>query len=273
MKRLAQTGWILLLGAALLALWGVALRVLPRAQLAETNYQANQLRLEAWLLNPVPTNVLAGTSISGRLLPSYFAGTPLASLASLGLDGASPLTALTLVQERATAPRRVFLELHPVDRLPAANDALLLDAARGFGVRLAESLPVVRANARPSTVLYSWLKERREGGGVSVEPTGGDPVFAPDAPWLPPLVARVNALRARGVEVVLLRLPVGRMNPPTPQTPHLGDALSAHLGLPLLDLNREAARRGIPLTYTDGLHLSPASARRMAALLAELAGP
>lgn len=273
MNRARQSLWIVALAGLAVLAWPLVLRGLPRPSLAETNYHANRLRLEAWFLDRMPSNVLAGSSISGRLLPGYFAGTTLAGIANLGLDGSGPLTALDCILLRATngggTPRRVFLEIHRLDRTNDANDRLLLAAAQDAGMKLAGALPATRAAARPSTLAYAWLKERKPGGAGGEPAPGGDlRTFAGNEAWLGGLESRVRSLRQLGVEVILLRLPVGRENPVDPAAPNFADAVAAHLGLPLVDLGRTAAGQGHKPAYTDGLHLSPESARWAAQALA-----
>jgi hypothetical protein len=266
MNRARQSLWIVALAGIAVLAWQLVLGGLPRPALAESNYHANRLRLEAWFLDPVPSNVLAGSSISGRLLPGYFGGTPLAGAANLGLDGSGPLTALDCILLRATngggIPRRVFLEIHRLDRTNDANDRLLLAAAQDAGLKLADALPAARAAARPSTLAYAWLKERKTGGAGGEPAPGGDRrTLAGNEDWLVGLEARLQALQRLGVEVVLVRLPVGRENPVDPLAPNFADAVCARLGLPLVDLNRLASAQGHKPAYTDGLHLTPDSAR------------
>lgn len=249
---------------------------LPRPALAETNFHANRLRLEAWFLDPVPSNVIAGSSISGRLLPGYFAGTSLASIANLGLDGSGPLTALDCVLRRLTnggpVPRRVFLEVHRLGRTNDANDRLLLESAQGFAMKLAAVLPAVRAASRPSTVAYAWLKDRQSGGVAGDgQPRGDDRTVTGEPDWLRQTRERVDRLRALGVEVVLLRLPVGRENPVNPQTTNFADEVARRIGVGLLDANRQTAAAGTILSYSDGLHLTADSARAVARALAQSA--
>ncbi len=275
MNRARQSVWILALAIVAVWAWQFASRWLPRPSLAETNYHANRLRLEAWFLDPVPSNVMAGSSISGRLLPGYFVGTPLAGIANLGLDGSGPLTALDCILLRATngaaaaIPQRVFLEIHRLDRANDANDRLLLEAVHDAGMKLAGAVPATRAASRPSTLAYAWLKEKRPTRGTG-EPTrvGDSRRVRGDEPWLRSIMERTTALHRLGCKVYLVRLPVGRENPTDPSAPNFADAVAKNTGLPLIDLQRSASASHAPIDYTDGLHLTPSSARWSATTLA-----
>lgn len=265
---------ILTLTALMCGVWTAALRVLPQPSLAETNYEANRLRVERWLLGPPSPAVLVGTSLTGRLLPGYFQDTPLAGTENLGLDGASPDTGLRLVLMRNPAPALVLLEVHLLSKKPGPNDRQLLDLATGVGLQVSSILPLTRADARPSTVLYGWLKERQAGeGSTDVTPRAVSPeqarkeAEAMDPDWQPRLRELVAQLQARGSQVALVRLPIGRGNPTDPESPNEADATARELGLPLLDLLRISRRDGLRITYTDGLHLTPSSARTVCRLL------
>ena len=243
---------------------------LPRPELAETNYVANRLRIERWMLGPAASNVIVGTSIGGRLLPAYFQGTRLATLANLGLDGANPDTGLSLVLQRPVPPARVFLEVHRLVMPPSDNDRKLLDLVEGPGMAVAQALPWTRADWRPSTVLYGWLK-RRQSGSASAPPDAGTasgPGPGIDPTWLDRVKKKIETIEARGSKVVLVRLPVGRENPKPGSPDPLVEAVS-RLGLPLVDLQARAERDGVTISYTDGLHLAPSSAEQVSKWLSE----
>lgn len=265
-----HTRWILGLTFVLLTGWGVAVSWLPRPELAETNYVANRLRIERWMLGSAASNVVVGTSIGGRLLPAYFEGTRLAPMANLGLDGANPDTGLSLVLQRSVPPARVFLEVHRLVMPPADNDRKLLDLVEGPGMAVSGALPWTRADWRPSTVLYGWLK-RRQTGTASVPADAGTasgPGSGMDPGWLDRVKTKIKSIEAKGSKVILLRLPVGRENPAPGAPDPLVEAISP-LGLPLVDLQARAQRDGVTITYTDGLHLAPSSAEQMSKWLAE----
>jgi hypothetical protein len=273
-----QTRRILLLTAGLCVVWMALSSWLPRPELAETNYVANRLRIERFLLDSAPSNVVVGTSISGRLQPSFFSGTSLASMANLGLDGANPDTGLTLVLKQAPPPERVFLEIHRLVMPPGANDTQLLNLTQGPGLELSRWAALTRAMSRPSTVLYGWLKGRQSGGGSTVTPGSqitrpGTVTAEPDPKWAPRIREKVRQVEARGTKVYLLRLPVGRENPADSQAKSFADEASTELGLPLVDLYRLSQAEGVEIRYTDGLHLTPQSAVWLAGRLAQAVSP
>ncbi|HAB14899.1 MAG TPA: hypothetical protein PLX89_24720 [Verrucomicrobiota bacterium] len=276
MNSARQTFRILALTVGLCVAWALVARVLPRPELAETNYEANRLRIERWLLDPPASHVLVGTSIGGRLLPTYFQGTGLSNFANLGLDGANPATGLELVLARSTAPEVVFLEIHRLAADLGANDQKLLEYARGFGLTATKLFPLTRAEYRPSSVLYGWLKSRQS-GGAGGDPRPADSTNQPFAPgtqapaWVGRIEPLVRAVEAKGSRVVLVRLPVGRENPANADASNFGDQAAAWLKVPLADLYRLTTKAGEPISYTDGLHLTPAGAATVAKWLARAA--
>ena len=276
MPRNRQARWIVLLALSALAVWTLAHRWLPKAELAETNFQANLIRLQAWEFEPPRSNVIIGSSIAGRLLPGNFAGTPLASLANLALDGSGPELGLRVVLARSNPPPRIFLEVHRLGKPWTVNDDTLLAGLREPGFALAGRISGLRADTRPTSLAYAWLK-RHQGSGAKPPAAPPSPASVPamgrtniiDHTWESRLPGQVTELRRRGCEVILLRLPVGRENPAQAEAPNEMDALAARLGLRLIDLNREAGRKGLEFSYTDGLHLAPASAKTVCGLLVE----
>jgi hypothetical protein len=248
----------------------VVVRWLPRPELAETNYVANRLRIERWMLGPPASNVIVGTSIGGRLLPAYFDGTRLATLANLGLDGANPDTGLNLVLQRSVPPARVFLEVHRLLTPPSNNDRKLLDLVEGPGMAVSRALPWTRADWRPSTVLYGWLKRRQTGSASAPADAGtpSGPGSGVDPGWLDRVRQKIASIEAKGSKVILLRLPVGRENSTLGSPDPLVEAAS-RLGLPMVDLQARSLRDGVTISYTDGLHLAPSSAEQVSKWLAE----
>jgi hypothetical protein len=182
---------------------------------------------------------------------------------------------------RRPAPALVLLEGHLLSKRAGPNDHQLLELATGVGMRITALAPLTRADARPSTVLYGWLKERRAG------PDGRDGAPGPvtarvvsaaqaekdaaglDPDWRPRIQKLIASLQEQGSRVVLVRLPSGIGDPADPEAPNELDAIAGELGLPLVDLLRLSRQGRVAVSYTDGLHLTPQAARAVSRVLAE----
>lgn len=282
MRPTSRTALRILLATAALALaWQTLTSVLGwKAQFGESNYMANRIRLEEYLLLPAaPRNVLVGSSLSGRLLPEFFAGTSLEGFSTLGLDGSIPLVGLEALAHRADLPSTVFIETYLLEKPWSRNDQMLLDGLVSPGTALARKVPLVRASRRPSSLLYSAMKARRDGAGASVLVTNDLSVREPGpavevSPSDPQVVERwrgmLKSLADRGVRAVLVDLPSGEVRMPGGRTaPDLADAMVREFGLARVDLRRSWFERGWKPTYTDGRHLDGASAKATARMLAE----
>src|SRR5262245_21048939 len=156
-QRNRQTVVILGLTVLLLIVWSGLLRLLPsRATLAESNFQANLIRLQRSLSSTSkPPAALIGSSITGRILPEYFEGTPLAGSVNLGLDGSGPALALEMVDRMKAPPSLLLIEANLLPVPPSANDTELRKTVDGWWFKLASRVDVLRAESRPSSLLYS----------------------------------------------------------------------------------------------------------------------
>lgn len=282
MSRNWQALCILGLASLLMAGYAAFVRVVPwHAELAETNFQANLIRLQAFLFDGPPRTVLLGSSLSGRLVPDYFDRTQLAPLANLGLDGSSAAFGLDLVVARP--PAMVIIEENTLLRTGDANDTLLAATLHSFGFRLSRHFPVLRAQYRLSSVLYAWLKLRVDRGRGSIPVTPSAAIKGAESSGLATsgetslravkdrLRAQIQALRAQGCRIVLVRLPAGyHSGSLNGDAFRLGDDLAKEFSLRQVDLEAELSGRGDRPRYTDGMHLTPASARATSLLLAEL---
>ncbi len=289
MKSSRQAFWIVGLTAAALALWTGLRPWLPRSELAENNFQANLIRIQAWQLDPHPPVVLVGSSLTGRLLPSYFEESPIgpgdgsdksggkiisSKIANLGLDGSGPEAGLRLLLEDATTgslPRAVLIEGHRLSKNWNANDDLLLETAKSLSIAVAGVVPGLRADTRPTSLLYYFLKRRSTGGGTSAVPDANVPAGeVPEPGWENRLKDLIDRLRAKNVRVLIYRLPAGRENLPSASTEDPIEDIARKWSLPYLNVARECGQRDLHLTYSDGLHLTPGSARQVVGVITEL---
>jgi hypothetical protein len=271
---------IVAVALALLAGWRVALGWLGgAAEFGESNYQANRIRIERYLARPkAPEYVVLGSSLSGRLRASGFAGTAMSDVAVLGFDGSTPLLGMALLTNRLDLPRVALVETFLFDRGWKANDQLLLDGLSGPGMGLARADRLFAADQRPTTLLYSWMKERRDRANAGTAPRTNDAVRLPSPPETPgsagpetlaQLREAIRALRDRGVEVILVDMLTGEKRMPGERlAPDTAELVSREFGLRRIDLRRDWFARGWEPGYTDRRHLDGASANALARLLA-----
>ncbi len=281
--RHRQALTILGVALVLLAGWrGMLVRFHLRADFGESNYRANRIRIERYLQLPqAPAWVLVGSSLSGRLRSAAFANTPLADIAVLGLDGSTPLVGMVVLTNRADLPRVVLVETYTLNGGWKTNDPMLLDDLHSPGLKLARADPLFAAEQRPSSLLYSTLKEWRDPSAkgsmprtnaTAFEAAPAEPVETPRPESLAPLRSAIAALQARGVVVVLVDLLAGEQGPtPLRTQPDSAELIAQEFGLGRIDLRAEWFRRGWVPTYTDSKHLDAASADAAARLLAEVA--
>jgi hypothetical protein len=268
---LARYRYVLAVCAAAAVFVGVnqvAVNALGTPSVAENNSQVVILRAQQYEFGDVPRAVLAGSSISGRLKADDFAeaGYP---LANLGLDGLSASFGLDIILEQATMPEVVLVEVNTLDKPVGANAETINEVRRGFSYDLARSLEFMRAESRPSTVVYDQLRTRRN-SGFTVEPTSVPIIETLVAPGAEPdtgaeVVAvekSIQDLQASGVQVLLVVLPTGEDEADALQ---VGEAVSSRTGVPLLDLSGLGDE---PELYTDGTHLTPIAATKVAQELA-----
>jgi hypothetical protein len=275
---------ILLLAAVLCAGWQGLVRVAGwKADFGESNFTANRIRLEEYLLRPAaPRHVLIGSSLSGRLQAEFFDGTSLQDFVTLGLDGSIPLVGIEALSRRPDLPEVVFIETYLMSRAWKANDQVLVDGMESVGMKLAREIPLFRASHRPSSVLYNSIKRRRGSEGSGGPPqTNAAASQVPGPTWDatpvdPEILTRwrgvMEGLRAKGIRVVLVDLPMGETTMPGERRGvDLPELLVKEFGVRRLDVAREWFRRGWLPVYTDGRHLDAGSAGWTARLLAEMA--
>lgn len=273
MKSVRQAVWILGLMGVMVTAWSLLRPFLPHSDWAENNFQANLIRLQAWQLDPRPVTVLVGSSLSGRLLPRYFESTSLGTVANLGLDGSGPEAGLRLLLQSSNLPPLVLIEGHRLAKNWGTNDALLLEAIRSPQFMASQWVTGLRADVRPSSLLFSLLKRHSSGGGSATatqDPASTFVFETPIAGWEERLRHLIDRLRQRGIAVRLYRLPAGRESLAGDNAPDFIADLARAWGIPYLDVDGECKRRGLTLGYSDGLHLTADAARKTAIVLSEL---
>jgi hypothetical protein len=257
------------------------------ASLGESNFQSNIIRADDYFYGSEKAAVVIGTSITGRLLPEYFEAQGVA-VANLGMDGCIPRTGIELVLKKKKLPKIIFVEALGSYREARGNDTEILDFVEGVTFKMSRWLPVLRADTRPSSILYSWMKKKNDArqtpsvapvGSAEQKKTGPDPAYASlSAEEQAQIGERAQAdmqhalatLSARGVRVVLMRLPAGGVPPRSERTePDMTDRLAAALSLKVIDVASILRQRGVPVAFSDGTHMLAPSAREAAKVICE----
>lgn len=240
-----------------------------RADLAESNLQANLIRITRYLRTKDPDIVLVGSSIAGRLLPEYFEQSGREVL-NLGLDGSRPLFAFEVLRAHPKKPRLVLLETDNLFQPLMANDDVLRDAMNATTAKLGVSIPFLRPEARPLTVAYDKLKAWRE---KLIRGSGQAPVRPPPpTPGLPgnygEVKSAVEALRAAATSVVLVKVPSGDgwAEPADGAARQLSQDTGLELWEPGLSIY---SKEGNVLRFSDKLHLDGPSARKVSEWLVQ----
>lgn len=238
---------------------------------AENNSQAVLLKIQQYeFATPRPPAVLVGSSISGRIDVDVLtrAGVP---TANLGLDGLAPAYGLDVVLAQENLPRYVIVEVNTAAKPVGANADVITEMRDSLSFDLAEVVPAMRVDARPTTQLYAELRSRRNDGRSAVPPPVpaslelAPPGAAPDSrPEVVAVERAIGRLETAGVEVVLVAFPTGQDDA---DAVILGRELSGRTGIPLIDLTGVT---DAPEFYTDGVHLTPAASEAVASALAEV---
>lgn len=276
MKSSRFTLHVLLLGVLLLVAWNaLARRSGWRAKFADSDYQANRIRLESYFLDPPAPVILVGSSVTGRLDRSYFEKTQVPNVANLGLDGCVVSFSLAVAAERSLAGRCVVVEHYSLLLSSPGNEAATRQIFSPSNLVLPSWMGGFRADIRPTALIYSGLKQRRDMGGGSA---GTKVLGVRKMSDLTPaeLVQLENRKRSlskiinQGARVVVMRMPYGEAEgPEVDREPDFVSAFAADLGVPEIDIPRRLRAKSIPLRYSDGLHLVESSARAASVVLAE----
>lgn len=257
---------ILLAGLGMLLCFELFLRISGwQAEFAESNLQANLIRIAAYEFEPVPENLILGSSLSGRLLPKFFSRSG-QRFGNLALDGAGVPLGLELVAARKEKPARLFLEANTLFFHSPGNETILQEAMANPVFQLARYFWFLRPGSRPSALFYSWLKklrEEKESGVPGKSPSG----TVDSAGGIPE--GELNLLRQLkldGVGIFIVTVPSGRgESEPPAEWQTMANELGAHWIRPRNHLRQQGAE----LRYTDGLHLDRPSAQKVVQAMEE----
>jgi hypothetical protein len=249
------------------------------ARYSENTSQSSLIAAQSFLLGPDAEVAVVGSSIAARFKDDFFAewGLP---VIGLGLDGQGPATGMDLLDDAGRVPPMVAVELNRALYSDSGNEDVVFGAVAGARFDLARVSPAFRADARPTSLLFSQLKIRRDGSGEADAGRGLRPRMwkAEEAPEFDPddltieqqrgadrVISSLERLTGAGACPVFFIAPDrGFAGPPeqafAEHLSYLHDAWVVELR-PLADQTE--------LVYTDNIHLDVASARLVGHVLAQ----
>lgn len=245
--------------------------------LASSNMVTNLIRLES--LQHVPRGALAfaGSSVTGRLAPSLFSTTAM-PIVNIGLDGCATMDAATSLLNANQPPAILFLEMNAMGPRDPASFAAVKTAMSSLRMNASSVLPFLQAKERPIDLVYSSLNSIKAQGSTNAELVWREAISHPPAIPIPddpdgkvaPFIRQSREtlvrLRNSGVTLAFLLVPDsylhgGRLN----EGRGISQSLAAELGIPLFDLGQ--AGNVESLSWTDGIHLTPAASREVVRFL------
>ena len=238
------------------------------AVLLESNLQTNLARISRYLHAPKVETVLVGSSMTGRLLPSYFKEQGM-EVANLGLDGCHAPFGLEIILMRRDLPKRVLIETASLDYDLNANEKTVREAIRTPTFKIGQAVEAFRPENRPLSLLYWWCKQLsdRKPGGSShpafiIDEQKDDPTSKSSKSELVENDLAIEeiliTLKKRGVDVRLFSSPHAD-GWGMPQAGRMAK-ISKDVGIPIMEPGVEIAKRTDTLRFTDGAHLDVASA-------------
>lgn len=246
-----------------------------KVRFADSNFQANRMRLQSFVLDARDPVILAGSSVTARLIPAYFTQTAFPRVTNLGLDGCVVAFALEIIAERPLTEHPIIVvEQYSMLLDTISNEETIREVITPAGLRLPALSGSLRADVRPTALIYSALKERRDKKGGFPGPKILIPrkmadLTPEEIKHLERNRSALRALQKKGARLVFMRIPCGETEGPIGErAPDFFTDLAADLHSPVIDIPILMRKNGLHLRYSDGLHLVSSSAQDVCRLLA-----
>jgi hypothetical protein len=250
------------------------------AVLLESNLQSNLARISRYLNAPKVDTVLVGSSMTGRLLPSYFTQQGM-EVVNLGLDGCHAQIGLDIVLLRRNLPKLILVEssaiLNDPNTTANSNEQLLRHAYQSTTFNMGKVISSLRPENRPLSIMYWWIKKLTgsKPGAVVHFAQDSTPYDSQTASEQKPLLNREpNATSIKQFEGILFKLKERGLVVCFLAVPHSDGwgvpqsgwirRISTDLGIPILEPGVELAKKTKILHFTDGVHLDVEGARQIA---------
>ncbi len=245
---------------------------------SESNYFSSLARLQNAAALSAETRLL-GSSLTGRL-PDHRSG--FGGVVNMGCDGSSAMDVLRAI-DRGILPgaRSLIVEGNTLFKSMGPQSGEIEKSIESLWFQVGMKFPMLSAGARPSGLVYSWLRSRNfgmaEGPDGPVLPNNGFGM-APETrnlckaemDLLEELVDISTRLGDRGHQLWIVILPPGApVDAPNQVIPRAWSRLT---GIPFIDLSANLPPGCVK--YTDAVHMNPSSAAAaLRTILAEINQP
>lgn len=233
----------------------------------ESNYFSTLSRFQAAAEGPAKI-AFAGSSITGRL-PGREIGN--VDIANLGSDGGPALDGLKLLSTgRVALPQWVVIETNTLYGGIGFQESLVLRNTQGQWFMVGSRITLLSASARPSAMLYQKLLRRPKvltSDSFSIRATKlslNDKIVFTKAEQerYEEYEKSVNMLLEKGVKVILMQFPAGRMRDKEKKLVDYTVSKLTETGKASY-VNMEVQIPREKLAFTDGVHLNPESAAKV----------
>lgn len=236
----------------------------------ESNFFSSRARSQAALYSDAKI-VLLGSSITGRI-PNCDSGNNL--IANFGADGKTFESGFSWLYQRGVRTGDfIFIETNMIHGM-TNSDFPPITQWENLGAKI----PLLRANYRPSGLLYSLLRNYRDADDkirTSIQDFDykaflrmDGSVFEPDASHAD-LLAQLKKIKQSGANIIFVEYPSGRRSLESMQNRlPLILWLRKELDIPFYDFTSMLGNNKI--TLSDGVHLDSKSAYAFAEILAKI---
>lgn len=245
--------------------------------LASSNLMTNLIRLEGLRQMPPDALALAGSSVSGRLSPSYFSSTT-EPVVNIGLDGCATMDAAEALLGANREPAILLLEMNGMAPHNHVDFEAVQAALSPVRMTASSVLPFLQAQERPVDLLYSFINSLKSPGSSERPLIWNEAISAPPhvaipadrdgqiADYLAKTRPTLASLKNRGVRVAFVLIPDSYFRSTRNDVGiSISQSLAAEFDLPLFDLRH--AGNVESLSWTDGIHLTAVAAKEVVRFL------
>jgi len=227
------------------------------AWVSEVTQYGNIQRCISVLEADETSTIIVGSSISGRLLPTYFDG---GCTYNLGVDSGSTTACLEYLKSNNVVPEKLIVELNRLDLEGYHDNVDKMVSLFGERDAISFRLRMLQPNYRPSSVLYQYIKVLVDRGIHKKSVTNdvncryeSSAAIGVSVDLL--IVDLLEHFAEQGVEIIFIDIP----SKVIPSVDVQEMAKNWELNNRAIFINREV--QGVKLSFSDDIHMTLESAR------------